>query len=150
MGFTKGISGIALLQRLRKQAAKYSAEHLSGTAFIYRDKPGFKVCVRKNAYYSRFVILATGVKDRQPSIRNAKYLCEKKVLAYCPVCDGYDHQDKKIAVIIDSETGFRKVKFIKSFSNSIYAVIIKDFKISAQAHKQMAALKIPIHQSRRS
>lgn len=145
-GFTRGISGTALLQRLRNQASKYNAEHICGTALVFRDKPGFKVCVGENTFYSRFVILATGIKDRQPLIKNTKYLCKKMVLAYCPVCDGYDHQGKKIAVIINSQIGFKKVKFMKTFSKSIHAVVINEFKISAQTLKEMAILNITIHQ----
>lgn len=75
-------------------------------------------------------------------------LCKSGVLAYCPICDGFDHRNKKIAVLIDSNAGFKKVYFLTDFSNHIHAVAIKKFKISTRSRKLMNECGVRIYQNK--
>jgi len=146
IGYSQGISGRVLLNRLRRQADQYGVRVFKGEGVIFRVRGGFEVRAGADSFFSRFVILATGLQDIQISGIDYRDLCQKRVLAYCPICDGYDHSDKKIAVIIDSENGFRKVKFLSHFSRRLHATVIKNFKISERWQKEMQRLRVRVHQ----
>lgn len=100
-----GISGKALLTLQRQQAARYGASSIAGMVTGLRkvgkrfvaeitDQAGGFSCL-----YARCVVLATGCRDLEPDIRNLADAVGRGVLRYCPVCDGYEAQGKKIGVI---------------------------------------------------
>lgn len=148
IGYSNGISGLRLLKKIKAQAAKYKPTEVTGFASVARNKKNLDVLVNGQLYTSKYVILATGVKDRQPSNVDFASLCKLGVLAYCPICDGFDHRNKKIAVLIDSNAGFKKVNFLTDFSDLIHAIAIKKFKISAGNRKLMDERSVPIYQNK--
>ncbi len=119
-GFPDGITGKDLLARMREQARKYGAvreekrvEHLAKTG----DR--FTVGTDTGTYTARSVLLATGVVNRRPdSLENDLHdeALAKGLLRYCPVCDGYEVTDKRVAVIGTSAHGTAEALFLRGFT----------------------------------
>jgi thioredoxin reductase (NADPH) len=64
------------------------------------------------------VILAMGVRDREPDIPGiSKHVGH--FLRYCPVCDGYEHTDKRLGILGSGHSVARHALFLRTFSNDI-------------------------------
>ena len=144
IGYADGISGNALLRRLKRQLALYKVPFLNAEAVISRRQGLFDVSAGEKTYTAKFVILATGVRDIQPEGADWKELCRMGVLKYCPVCDGFEQTHKKIAVLINSNAGFRNVKFISQFTKRITAVVTKNIQVSKQSENEVRRMGIKV------
>ncbi len=145
VGYSGGISGARLLKNLKKQITQFEAEIINEKAQIYRNRNFFDIKAGSKSYRVKKVILATGMKDVQPEVLNYWELCKLGVLAYCPICDGFEQTNQKIGVIIDSDSGIRKLKFLSHFSNSLNVIAIKRFKLSPTHTAFVKKMKIKIH-----
>lgn len=125
-GYPDGIEGKELLRRMREQARKYGAvreekrvEHLAKTG----DR--FTVDTDSGTYTARSVLLATGVVNRRPDALaddvHDKALA-RGLLRYCPVCDGYEVTDKRLAVIGSGQHGTDEALFLRGFTSDITLV----------------------------
>ena len=119
-GFPGGISGKDLLERMREQARDFGAireekrvEHLTPV------KDGFTVGTDSGAYRARTVLIATGAINHPPPGMDpglhAEAL-ERGLLRYCPVCDGYEVTDKRVAVIGSGHHGTREAEFLRGYT----------------------------------
>jgi thioredoxin reductase (NADPH) len=122
-GFPGGISGKELLDRMREQARDFGAireekrvEHLA------RVKDGFAVGTDSGAYRARTVLIATGALNlHPPGIDEALHdeALARGLLRYCPVCDGYEVTDKRVAVIGSGEHGTREAEFLRGYTADV-------------------------------
>jgi thioredoxin reductase (NADPH) len=148
IGYGQGLSGLALLKRLQAQVRQYKTDWVQGEAQIFRKPGGFKVQVDDRSFSARTVILATGMKDQQPLVDNVPALRKKGVLAYCPICDGYDHSGQTIGLLVRDNHGLKKMKFLSQFSKRIVAFQTEPFQVAAQYSKQAKECGFEIHQGR--
>jgi thioredoxin reductase (NADPH) len=101
-GFPEGISGAALLRRMRAQAEQFGADIARGRVLkISGAADDFTALTETGAVQARAVLLATGVSNRRPPIDEAVHAeaLRRGYLRYCPVCDGYEVTDRRVAVI---------------------------------------------------
>lgn len=145
IGFPKCISGEQLLDRLRAQARRYNSSIVSGNAVVYKIKCGFKVSLNDSVYTTRFVILAIGVKDAQPPLPNLRQLTAKKLLAYCPICDGYDYSGKKMALLVNSQSVLKKVRYLYGFSKNLHVVFVQNRKLNAKLKSELQKMNVSSH-----
>jgi thioredoxin reductase (NADPH) len=61
---------------------------------------------------ARFVILATGVEDIPPLIPNVEEAVQRGLIRYCPICDGYEAEGRKIGVIGVGDKGLGEAVFM--------------------------------------
>jgi thioredoxin reductase (NADPH) len=119
-GFPAGVGGEELLARLREQALQYGAQirpaHVKELAC---DEQGFTVTTSVEVYRSRYVIVATGVKDELPRVSGAAAAVHQAILKICPICDAYESSGKHIAVIGTGEHAFREAQFLQTYSDRI-------------------------------
>jgi thioredoxin reductase (NADPH) len=125
-GFPDGIEGKELLRRMHEQARKFGAireekkvEHLAktGDAFVVGTDSG--------TYRARTVLLATGVVNRRPGGMADELHDEalaRGVLRYCPVCDGYEVTDRRIAVIGTGRHGTAEAEFLRGYTADVTLV----------------------------
>jgi thioredoxin reductase (NADPH) len=119
-GFTRGVGGAQFVAQLKEQAERYGADILPGQVHsIGRVDSGFALHVDGATIHSRYVILGTGVQDHLPALAGAGEALLRSVLRVCPVCDGYEAIDKRIAVIGDGERGEREAEFLQTFSTDV-------------------------------
>lgn len=120
-GFPEGIGGRELLERLREQARRYGAELTAGR--VTEIKPardgGFSATSGTETLEARTVLLATGVIDIEPSLPNVKSAVRSGLVRHCPVCDGFEVIDKKVAVIGRGAKGVGETRFIQHYTREI-------------------------------
>jgi len=107
-GFPPGISGDALLARLREQATGHGARIERG--HVERIEPhaeGFTAHYDGRICIARRIILATGVEDTLPQMPDARAAIAMGSLRLCAICDGYEVHGDNVAVYGEAEDTIR-------------------------------------------
>ena len=125
-GFPDGIAGKELLRRMLRQAERYGAtcEPLTVDA-IERADENFTVIAGDRRHHARTVLLATGVVNHRPAHLSRDVhdpALERGMLRYCPICDGYEVTDRRIAVIGTGDHGMREALFLRGFTRDVTLV----------------------------
>ena len=122
-GFPDGINGNELLERMREQAAKYGAlREPKRVTDLARKGDVFVVTCDGEEFSARTVLLATGVVNNRPEAIDEQLHDEamsRGLLRYCPVCDGYEVTDKRVAVIGTGERGAGEAQFIRTYTADV-------------------------------
>ncbi|MFT8243614.1 NAD(P)/FAD-dependent oxidoreductase [Roseomonas sp. BN140053] len=124
-GFPEGIPGAELLARMRQQAARYGVQVQPGqVSALRRDAEGFVARTAGGELRSRTVLLATGVTNHRPAMPEALHdaALASGRLRYCPVCDGFEVTDQRVAVIGTGERGAKEARFLRSFTAQVTLV----------------------------
>ena len=125
-GFTDGISGQELLERMREQAGKYGAKVLLErvTKLERGDSGLFTAAWGSGEIEARKVLLATGVSNRRPPMDEALHddALARGLIRYCPICDGYEVTDKKVGVIGSDKHGVAEALFLRSYTADVTLV----------------------------
>lgn len=120
-GFPDGISGKELLDLMKKQARRYGTRIEEGQVTrIERDEESglFTAEWGSGPITARAVLLATGVTNRRPPMDEATHddALARGLIRYCPICDGYEVTDKRVAVIGTEERGRAEALFLRSYT----------------------------------
>jgi thioredoxin reductase (NADPH) len=138
-GFPEGIAGAELWDRLRKQALQFgvetdsaridSLEREAGAVGAKGDdgqarleatgEPAFIARAGERLWRARLVILATGARDLRPELPGLELGLERGHVRFCPVCDGYETQGQRVAVLGRGEHGLREALFVSGFGNEV-------------------------------
>ncbi|RYF17424.1 MAG: NAD(P)/FAD-dependent oxidoreductase [Comamonadaceae bacterium] len=120
-GFPDGIEGPELLERLRAHAAKYEVptvrtrvrrlQRLEDGSFVAESPEG--------RWHARFVLLATGACDVEPEIEGMHAAMQAGHVRYCPICDGYETQGQRVAVLGRAGHGLRESLFVANWGNEV-------------------------------
>ena len=125
-GFPDGINGNELLDRMREQAAKYGAQREpKRVTNLTKPDECFTVSCDDETYRARTVLLATGVVNNRPEgIQDQLHdeALSRGLIRYCPVCDGYEVTDKKVAVIGTGDHGTAEAQFVRTYTKDITLV----------------------------
>ena len=128
-GFEDGISGKALLAKLREQAEEYGAELRSGEVKKLEEaRGGFVATADGKTISARRVLMATGIVDETPALPGLRDAVYEGALRFCPICDGYEARDQNIAVLGHAETAWRKALFLRTYSRDVTFLCIDDPK----------------------
>jgi thioredoxin reductase (NADPH) len=121
-GFPNGISGLALLERMREQAQKWGAALRDGAIHsLARRASGFVATWPGGEVAARAVLMATGVTNNRPDMSDDVHsaaLADGR-LRYCPVCDGFEVMDQDVAVIGTGARGAKEALFLRSFTDRV-------------------------------
>jgi len=118
-GFPDGIKGIALGERMKRQAERFGAEIVHAeVSKINPLKNNFKVKADKDIYSSMAVIIASGTIPKKLNIPGEDNLRGRGV-SYCATCDGPLYKNKDIAVIGCGNAGLQEGLFLLNFVKSI-------------------------------
>jgi thioredoxin reductase (NADPH) len=121
-GYPDGISGKELLARMLAQAETYGAvRELAEVTGLRALDQGFGVRVGEREHAARSVLLATGVVNNRPDMPAALHdeALARGLLRYCPICDGYEVTDQRIAVIGTGGHGAREALFLRGYSADV-------------------------------
>ncbi len=141
-GFPGGISGAELLERMREQARDFGAireekrvEHLS------RHATGFTIGTDGGNYRARTVLIATGALNLHPpdmdrALHDAALA--RGLLRYCPVCDGYEVTDQRVAVIGSGKHGAREAEFLRGYTADITLISpLRAHELDAECRRRL-------------
>jgi thioredoxin reductase (NADPH) len=141
-GFPGGISGRDLLGRMRQQARDFGAireekrvEHLARVA------DGFTVGTGSGTYRARTVLIASGAMNHRPPHMD-EALHDKALahglLRYCPVCDGYEVTDQRVAVIGSGQHGTREAEFLRGYTADIALIApLGEHELDAECRRRL-------------
>jgi thioredoxin reductase (NADPH) len=120
-GFPDGIEGPELLARLRAQAARYRVPmETARIARVQRLPDGsFRAEAGDRAWHARFLLLATGARDVEPEIEGVVEATRAGQVRYCPICDGYETEGRRVAVLGRAGHGVRESLFLANWGNEI-------------------------------
>lgn len=124
--FAAGISGPDILARQRASAEQYGARILAGCVTKLRKLPGgFAASIdcgkgESREVRARRVLLATGAVDIEPDLPDLPDAVQRGLVRYCPICDGYEAMDRKIAVIGFGDQGLGEAVFVsRTYSRDV-------------------------------
>jgi thioredoxin reductase (NADPH) len=119
-GYPEGIPGDVLLRRLREQAEEFQGQVLDTVARRVEGREGdFTVHLAQGEpLRARTVLLAMGVRDREPDIPGIGPHIGHFV-RYCPVCDGYEHTGQRLGIVGSGPSLVRHALFLRTFSDRI-------------------------------
>jgi thioredoxin reductase (NADPH) len=122
-GFPEGVSGDALLRRLRAQASHFDAEVRAVSAGeLKRSGDGFEVVHAGGSIRAACVLVATGVIDRKPAIPGLDQAIRRSLVRMCPICDAYEAIDKRIAVFGAGPQAHREAAFLETYSEQVRVI----------------------------
>ena len=125
-GFPDGINGEELLRRMKDQAQLYGSKIESGQVTkVEKCEEGDWVAEwGSGPVAAKSVLLATGVTNRRPPMDMELHddAMARGLIRYCPICDGYEVTDKKVAVIGTGERGMAEARFLRSYTADLALV----------------------------
>jgi thioredoxin reductase (NADPH) len=146
-GFATGISGARLLEGLRAQAARYGAVLQPGEIeSLEPAETGFRARLDARAIAARKVLLATGIVDEKPALPSLAEFIYRGGVRFCPICDGYEAMDKRIAVVGPLHKAIRKALFLRTYSKHIVLLPLDhDVRLAGDDRKalQGAGIAVP-------
>ncbi|MNU25348.1 Thioredoxin reductase [compost metagenome] len=147
-GFPDGVRGPDLIARMTRHAVQYGAvvEEAKVTT-VEAISGGFRLNLEDGSTReSRAVILATGIDLNQVDLPDAVHEAAIRagVLRYCPVCDGYEHLDKRIGVIGCDTNGASEALFLRQYSNDITLMPLSHSELAPAEVQELAAAEIKV------
>ncbi len=124
-GFPEGVPGTQLLENLNCQLGNYGGEVRQGEVTDLRLEDGHFVGDyldddgETHAIRALTVLIATGVADAGLPIENWREAVASGAVRLCPVCDGYDVMDRRIAVVTNETNPVGHALFMRSFSADV-------------------------------
>lgn len=126
-GFPEGVDGFALMDNLRKQAAKFGArfEQALVESADFSGLPRRLVCADRTVL-ARSVIIATGASPRMTGIPGERELYGGKGVTTCATCDGAFYRKMEVAVIGGGDSAAEEALFLTRFASKVYLVHRRD------------------------
>lgn len=134
LGYYRGISGPQLLRRLYRQTQRLGTDYCRAQASVTRVPglgQGFQVELGSHGMLrARKVVLATGVEDVHPEIDNTTELRRAGLFRYCSICDGFEYQRRKIAVLAKDDGGLQKALFLANWAPQMKVIVPESMNIA--------------------
>lgn len=116
--FADGIGGQDILAGQREHLARYRVSPLGGTVVsLHKGPDAFRAELelatgKTRTVEARRVLLATGSVDIEPDLPDLPNAVQRGLVRYCPICDGYEAAEKRIAVLGRGDTGLGEAVFV--------------------------------------
>lgn len=99
LGFPNGVGGEELLRNGCRQAKRHAVSFANDEIrTLALKKPGFVLKGKKKTYYTKRLLLATGIFHLPPKIPGVRE-CLGHSMFFCKDCDGYRVRGKRIAIL---------------------------------------------------
>ena len=123
------------VQRIRKKVI--NAKKNEDGIFSVKDENG-------TMYYSKKLLVATGLNDTVPAIEGFREFYGKSVF-HCPYCDGWEVRDKKIGVYARNKEGWELALALKTWTNSVTLYTDGKNKVKPFQKKYLEANEIEVN-----
>lgn len=119
------IAGARLADNMFEQAIAHGVEFDMGTASVEVAENGFTVTTEYASYFTKSVVLATGVSHKKLPVASAEQF-EGKGVCYCAVCDGAFYKGKSVCVVGDGNSAAQYALFLAELCDKVYLLTMLD------------------------
>jgi thioredoxin reductase (NADPH) len=139
--FPEGIVGVDLIERMTRHATDYGAKIAEAEIVAAQQTAeGFALTASDGrTWRGRTLILATGIRLNQVDLPREVHeaAIRANVLRYCPVCDGYEHIDRRIGVIGCNTDGAAEALFLRQYSHDITLMPLSHPELDASQRTEL-------------
>ena len=129
-GFPDGVEGMALADRLQRQAERFGARIEYGNVSAIRHEDGVNILtVDGNEVRAKAVLIATGSDYNNLNIPGEAEDYGRGV-HYCATCDGAFYRDKRLVVVGGGNSGVQEAIFLTRFASHIDLLVRSTVKAS--------------------
>lgn len=125
-GFVDGIMGPELMERMRKQAARFGTEIVTDniTSVDFSSAP-FNVSTSSETYSARAVIISTGASAKMLGVPGEKELLGHGV-STCATCDGFFFKSQELLMVGGGDSAMEEATFLTKFASKVTIVHRRD------------------------
>ncbi|HEX2049023.1 MAG TPA: thioredoxin-disulfide reductase [Actinomycetota bacterium] len=141
-GFVDGIMGPELMERMRKQAARFGTEYVTDnvTSVDFSTRP-FVVATGDATYRAHSVIVSTGASAKMLGVPGERELLGHGV-STCATCDGFFFRERDIMVVGGGDSAMEEAIFLTKFARRVTIVHRRD-RLRASKIMQERAFENP-------
>jgi thioredoxin reductase (NADPH) len=106
---------------MHTQAIRYGARITEGEVhhLARREDGCFIADLGSRTVTARRILLATGAEDIQPELPNLDDAIRHGLIRVCPICDAYEAQDQKIAIIGYGKCRVREALLLRTYTTDL-------------------------------
>ena len=119
------IKGASLVDNVFKQVEDLGVSFEIGTVLKVLDGDTKKVVTDNNTYFSKTIIIATGVSHRKLNLDNEDNLIGKGI-HFCVTCDGAFYKDKVVAIVGGGNSAVEESIYLTKFASKVYIIHRRD------------------------
>jgi thioredoxin reductase (NADPH) len=123
-GFPEGILGPELMERMRKQAARFGTEFTSGELkkVVLSERP-FQLRLDGSSLTADTVIVATGARAKWLNLpEELEFRTKIGGVSACATCDGFFYKGKHVLVVGGGDTAMEEATFLTKFADKVTVV----------------------------
>ena len=127
-GYPDGVSGIDMMEDMRKQALRFGTDVRSGIvtkAILAPNKNRITIDEEKEIEATT-VIIATGATAKYLGLPDEMKYSGSGVSA-CAVCDGFFFRKKRVAVVGGGDTACEDALYLSGICEKVYIIVRKDY-----------------------
>lgn len=148
-GFPQGISGKDLLNRLREQAAHCNISVIKSNVTRLRHENDLFTAQLDNGHQgvitARTVLLATGIIDKKPNIKNWEEGVAHGTLRFCPICDAFEAIGRNIAILAPIQSRVKHALFMRTYTDKLTLFChIPDVPLTKEQRKKLDEADITV------
>ena len=125
-GFIDGIMGPELMERMRKQAARFGTEFLTdNVTSVDLSASPFEVRTGDRTVHARSIIISTGASAKMLGVPGEKELLGHGV-STCATCDGFFFRDQELLIVGGGDSALEEATFLTKFASKVTVVHRRD------------------------